>query len=90
MPSFYLKTIFKSVDNQTFESSTIESLSLGHKHNKPLIPIIQRLNNPEERNRISKRLIEKKVPIFGDPLEVIPLLQKISTYARRIKLLNKS
>jgi acetyltransferase len=84
VPSFYLKTVFKSMDNQSFESSIIESLRLGHKHNKPLIPIIQRLNHPERRERISKNLIDMKVPVFGDPLEVIPLLPKISNYKKRL------
>ena len=87
MPSFYLNPILKSRDNQDFESSMIESLSLGHKYNKPLIPIIQRLNNPEERERISKKLIERKVPVFGDPLEFISLLSKISNY--KVKRLKK-
>jgi len=85
LPSFYLTTVFKSMDNQSFESNMIESLSLGHKHNKPLIPIIQRLNRPEERDRISKKLIERRVPVFGDPLEVIPLLSKITNYKKRLE-----
>ncbi|MFX1591357.1 MAG: hypothetical protein ACFFCL_01570, partial [Promethearchaeota archaeon] len=84
MPSFYLTPIFKSRNNHNFKSNMIESLSLGHKHNKPLIPIIQRLNKPKERETISKSLIDKKVPVFGDPLEVIPLLPKISNYKKRI------
>ncbi|MFX1419575.1 MAG: CoA-binding protein [Promethearchaeota archaeon] len=83
MPSFYLTPILKSRDNQDFEAYMIESLTLGHKHNKPLIPIIQRLNNPKERERISKKLIERKVPVFGDPLEFVPLLSKISDYKKR-------
>ncbi|MFX0041204.1 MAG: CoA-binding protein, partial [Promethearchaeota archaeon] len=83
LPSFYLTPVFKSTDNQSFESDIIKSLNLGHKHDKPLIPIIQRLNQPEERERISKKLKEKNVPIFGDPLEVIPLLSKISYYKEK-------
>jgi len=85
MPSFYLTPVLKSRDNQDFESNMIESLTLGHKHKKPLIPIIQRLNNPEEREKISKKLIDRKVPVFGDPLEFIPLLSKISNYKRRME-----
>ncbi len=85
MPSFYLKPVFHSIDNQSFESHMIESLSLGHKHKKPVIPIIQRLNYPEERERLSKKLAERKVPVFGDPLEFIPLLLKISNYLRKSK-----
>ncbi|MFX1378776.1 MAG: CoA-binding protein [Promethearchaeota archaeon] len=85
LPSFYLTPIFKSSNNQSFESNILESLYLGHKHNKPLIPIIQRLNQPEERERISKRLIERNIPVFGDPLEIIPLLSKISYYKERME-----
>ena len=85
MPSFYLTTVFKGMNNKTFESNIIESLSLGHKHNKPLIPIIQHSNRLEERYRVSKKLIDRKVPVFGDPLEFIPLLPKISNYKRRLK-----
>jgi acetyltransferase len=83
LPSFYLTTVFKTQDNQTFESNIIEALSLAHKYKKPIIPIIQRLNRSEERERITKKLIEKKIPVFGDPLEVIPLLSNISNYKRR-------
>ena len=86
MPSFYLTPVLKSRDNQDFEAYMIESLTLGHKYNKPLIPIIQRLNNPDERERISKKLIEKKVPVFGDPLEFVSLLAKISNYKKRKNL----
>jgi len=85
MPSFYLTTVFKGMNNQSFESNIIESLTLGHKHNKPLIPIIQRLSQPEEREIISKKLVAKKVPVFGDPLEFIPLLLKISKYKKKLK-----
>ncbi|MFX0020941.1 MAG: CoA-binding protein [Candidatus Hermodarchaeota archaeon] len=84
LPSFYLKTIFKTQDNQTFETNILEALSLAHKYNKPIIPIIQRLNSSEERERIVNKLIEKGIPVFGDPLEVIPLLSKVSNYKRRI------
>ncbi|MFW9818456.1 MAG: CoA-binding protein [Candidatus Thorarchaeota archaeon] len=87
LPSFYLTTVFNSVDNQTFETSIIEALNLGHKHNKPLIPIIQRMNRSEERVRISNKLNKINIPVFGDPLEVIPLLSKISNYKRRLDLL---
>jgi len=85
MPNFYLTIVFKGINNQSFESNIIESLSLGHKHNKPLIPIIQRSNRLEERYRVSKKLIDRKVPVFGDPLEFIHLLPKISNYKRRLK-----
>ena len=86
MPSFYLTPIFsRSRYNQSFEAKMIESLSLGHKYNKPIIPIIQRLNRPKDRERVYNKLVEKKVPMFGDPLEFIPLLCKISEYKRKQK-----
>ncbi|MFX1326529.1 MAG: CoA-binding protein [Promethearchaeota archaeon] len=84
MPSFYLKPVFSSRAKDSFESNMIESLCLGHKHNKPLIPIIQRLISPDDREAIIKKLSQKKVPVFGDPLEFIPLLSKISNYKRRM------
>jgi acetyltransferase len=84
MPSFYLTPIFsRSRYNQSFESKMIESFNLAHKHNKPIIPIIQRLNRPKDRERVYFKLVEKKVPMFGDPLEFIPLLKKISDYKRK-------
>ncbi|MFX1277827.1 MAG: CoA-binding protein [Promethearchaeota archaeon] len=86
MPSFYLTPIFtRSRYSNSFESIVIESLSLGHKYNKPVIPIIQRLNRPEDRERVAAKLAERKVPIFSDPLQVIPLLRKISEYNKRVK-----
>ena len=68
-----------------FENEMIESLSLGHKHKKPLIPIIQHVNCPDERARDSKKLIEKKVPVFANPLDVIPLLSKITNYKKYLR-----
>ncbi len=87
LPSFYLTTVFKTQDNQTFETNIIDALSLAHKYNKPIIPIIQRLNRSEERERILKKLIDRDIPVFGDPLEIIPLLSKISNYKKRLNLL---
>ncbi|MFW9865143.1 MAG: CoA-binding protein [Candidatus Thorarchaeota archaeon] len=84
MPSYYLSPIFtRSRYTQSFEEYMIKSFSLGHKYNKPIIPIIQRLNQSEDRNRVVKRLTSKKVPVFGDPLEFIPLLQKVSNFKRK-------
>ncbi|MFX0028810.1 MAG: CoA-binding protein [Candidatus Hermodarchaeota archaeon] len=85
MPSFYLTPVFtRSQYSNSFESIMIESLSLGHKYKKPVIPIIQRLNRPEDRERVSMKLAKKRVPVFSEPLEVIPLLKKISDYTKRI------
>ena len=83
IPSFYLIPVFKSLSNRDLRSNMIEGLNLGHKHNKPLIPIIQRLNLPKEREEIQQKLVAKKIPVFGDPLEFIPLLSKISNYKTR-------
>jgi hypothetical protein len=80
LPSFYFSRHFRVGSDLDFENQLIEILNLGHKHNKPLIPIIQHVNCPEERMRVSQKLIEKKVPIFANPLEVIPLLPKITHY----------
>ncbi|MBD3256493.1 MAG: hypothetical protein GF383_15465 [Candidatus Lokiarchaeota archaeon] len=83
LPSWYFSTDFQLRKDYTFEPNMIEALNLGHKHNKPLIPIIQRVNCPEDRARVYQKLTAKKVPVFGDPMEVIPLLSKISNYAKR-------
>ncbi|MFX1366341.1 MAG: CoA-binding protein [Promethearchaeota archaeon] len=85
MPSFYLTPVLKTSSIESFISTMVECLSLGHKHNKPLIPIIQRLSQPQERENISRKLTKNKVPVFGDPLEFIPLLPKISNYLRKSK-----
>jgi len=85
MPSFYFSPVFRLRNNHSFESDMLNSLCLGHKHKKPIIPVIQRLNRPEDRERIVQYLAEKKVPVFGDPLEFIPLLPKISNYKRKFK-----
>ena len=63
----------------------IEALTLGYKYKKPLIPIIKRINCPEDWDRLFKKLSKNKVPIFGDPFEFLPLLSKISNYKRKIK-----
>ena len=80
LPSYYFDARYFFTPTHNFEEILIETLCLGHKYNKLLIPIIQRTHTPEERRRVSKILAAKKVPIFGDPLEVIPLLPKISDY----------
>jgi hypothetical protein len=80
LPSYYFDPRYFFTPIQNFEEIIIETLCLGHKYNKPLIPIIQRTHTLEERRRVSKILAAKKVPIFGDPMEVIPLLPKISEY----------
>ncbi len=85
LPSFYFSRHFRLKTDLAFENEMIESMSLGHKHKKPLIPIIQHVNCPDERARVSKKLIERKVPVFANPLEVIPLLSKIAKYKRNLQ-----
>ena len=91
MPSFYLTPVFtRSRYNTSFESIMIESLSLGHKYNKPVIPIIQQLNRPDDRERVRNILIKRKVPVFGVPDDFIPILRKISEYKKKQKKKSKN
>jgi len=85
LPTWYFSLDFQLKKDYTFEPNMIEALSLGHKHRKPLFAIIQRVNCPEDRARVFQKLNERKVPVFGDPLEFIPLLPKISKFANKIK-----
>jgi len=80
LPSYYLDQRYFFNPTHNFEEIILETLHLGHKYNKLLIPIIQRTHTPEERRRVAKMLAASHVPIFGDPMEVIPLLPKISEY----------
>ncbi|MFX1274589.1 MAG: CoA-binding protein [Promethearchaeota archaeon] len=81
IPPWYFSQDFHIIKNKGFERHMIKAFSLGKKHHKLLIPIIQNVNCPEDRARIDKLLTEKKIPVFADPLEFIPLLQKISKLA---------
>ena len=83
LPSFYFdpKYFFSPINK--FKEMMIETLCLGQKYGKPLIPILQRTHTSEVRREIARILSKKKVPIFGDPLEVVPLLPIISRYARK-------
>ena len=83
LPSYYFDPRYFFTLTQNFEEIIIETLCLGHKYNKPLIPIIQRTHTPEERRRVAKILANNKVPIFGDPTEVISLLPIISGYHKK-------
>ncbi len=84
-PSWYFSYEFFRKPDDKFEHNIIEALCVGQKLKKPLIPIIQRANCPEEAYRVSRILAKRKVPVFGDPLEVIPLLPKISNYKKKNK-----
>lgn len=83
-PSWYFSYEFFITPDKNYEDNMIEALTMGHKYEKPLFPIIQPANTPEEHIRISRILSEKKVPVFKDPLEFIPLLQKISNYKKKL------
>lgn len=87
LPSFYFNVdfSFRPRLDKSYENEMIESLTLGHKHKKPLIPIIKRINCPEDWERLLKKLSERNIPVFGDPHEFIPLLPKISKYIRNSK-----
>ena len=85
-PSWYFSYEFFITPDKNYEKTIIETLCLGHKYNKPLIPIIQPANTQNEQARISRILAQKKVPVFRDPLEVIPLLPLISNYIKKKKI----
>ncbi|MBD3213940.1 MAG: hypothetical protein GF311_15120 [Candidatus Lokiarchaeota archaeon] len=78
LPPWYFNMEYHINKDETFEPNMIKALRLGKKHDKPLIPIIQRANCQEDRERVTKKLEQQKVPVFANPLEFIPILQKIS------------
>ncbi|MGV9200316.1 MAG: CoA-binding protein, partial [Promethearchaeia archaeon] len=84
LPSWYFNMDYHLKKDASFEPNMIENLSLGHKHDKPLFPIIQRVNCPEDRRRVVGKLAAKNVPVFGDPLEFIPLLKKINNASKKM------
>jgi hypothetical protein len=85
LPSWYFDPEYSITSAENFEVDMLEALNLGHKHNKPLIPILERAHRPDQSDRISRVLAKKKVPVFGNPLEFIPLLPKITNYKRKLK-----
>ena len=82
LPSFYLNTGYQPGKTPILEKKITEIMSLGHSYRKPIIPIIQRSNSPEHRDRVMKILNEKKIPVFNQPLEFLSLLPKISKCAK--------
>ena len=82
LPSFYLNTGYQPGKTPILEKKITEIMSLGHSYRKPIIPIIQRSNSPEHRDRVMKILNEKKIPVFNQPLEFLCLIQKISKCAK--------
>jgi len=85
LPSWYFDPSYFITHDDNFEVNILEALTLGHKHQKPLIPIIEKAHRPDESYRVSRLLAKKKVPVFGDPLEFIPLLPKITKYKKKLK-----
>ena len=87
LPSYYFNSDFSFRINldPSYEKKMIEALTLGYKYNKPLIPIIKRINCPEDWDRLFKKLSKNSVPVFRDPFEFLPLLSKISNYKRKLK-----
>jgi acyl-CoA synthetase (NDP forming) len=87
MPGFYISIPIRvniSATSDARRNAFFNSLSFGHKYGKPIIPIIQHSTRPNDRTQFFKRLIDTKIPFFGDPLEFIPLLPKISKYKRKL------
>ena len=89
LPSFYFNNdhSYRITFDPRYEDYMIDALTLGHKHHKPLIPIIKRIHCPEDRDRLVKKSLERDIPVFEDPIEFIPLLPKISQYTRKKKLI---
>lgn len=85
LPSWYFDPEYSITSAENFEVDMLEALNLGHKHNKPLIPILESAHRPDQSNRISRLLAKKRVPVFGDPLEFIPLLPKITNYKKKLR-----
>ena len=82
LPGFYLTLPPRIQDPAAFLNVVLESLNLGHQHQKPLIVITQHLTRPRTIDPLLKDLKEKNIPVFGDPLEFIPLLPKISEFEK--------
>jgi acyl-CoA synthetase (NDP forming) len=88
LPSWYFNVDYHINKDFEFEDQMIKAMSLGHKHNKPIFPIIQTADNSDHKERIFQKLKKNKVPVFNDPLEFIPLLQKIANFYTNAKKQN--
>ncbi|NHJ22157.1 MAG: hypothetical protein EAX91_14520 [Candidatus Lokiarchaeota archaeon] len=80
LPGFYLSFPPRIQDLSTFYNTISECLNLGHIHKKPLIVITQYLTRLNSIHDFLLKVKQRNVPLFGDPLEFIPLLPKISNY----------
>ncbi len=83
MPSWYFNHQYFITQDDDFNQNFEKIFKLGHKHKKPLFPIIQKAHCPEESIRMARELAKYKVAIFDNPLEFIPLLSKISNFKKR-------
>ncbi len=84
LPGFYLTLSPRVSDSKAFFKIMLENLKLGHKHNKPLILIMQHLTRPKSINDFLSKVKENKITIFGDPQEFIPILPKISNFNEKL------
>jgi acetyltransferase len=80
MPSWYFNPKYYITRDTDFNENIEKVFKLGLKHKKPVFPIIQKAHCPEESFKIARNLVKFKVAVFGDPLEFIPLLSKISKF----------
>ena len=85
LPGFYLTLPPRIKDSKGFFKIVLESLTLGHKHNKPLILITQHLTRPKAVKKFLAKVKERKIPVFGDPHEFLPLLPRISNFKKRLE-----
>ena len=88
LPSYYFNADIGFKYDPNMEENLVKTTTLGHMHNKPVIPIVLRLNCPIDKERIFTKILDNNVPVFSDPLEVMPLLPKISRYSKNRKSKN--
>ena len=84
LPGFYLTLSPRVKESKVFFKIMLESLNLGHKHNKSLILIMQHLTRPKIINDLLTKIKDNKITIFGDPQEFLPLLPKISNFNEKL------
>lgn len=78
LPPLYFDPRFRFIKYINWEENLLNALSLGQKHHKPIFVIIQRADFPEIRYDTIKKLRIKKIPVFGQPKEFLPFLQKLN------------
>lgn len=84
LPGFYLNLPSRINKSGAFFNLVLESLTMGHKHNKPLILITQHLTRSKTINEFLTKIKKNKITIFGDPQEFLPLLPKISKFNEKL------